>query len=56
MHLCEPFLSGAPSAYFGAPRWHRAHRLKSADLIVDLISTDKKLATNQDHQRLQNSD
>ena len=32
MHVFEPFLSGAPSAYFGAPRVHREHRLKSAAL------------------------
>ena len=30
MHLCEPFLCGAPHAYFGAPQG--GHRLKSAAL------------------------
>jgi len=35
MHLCEPFLSGAPHAYFGGehPRVHREHRLTSAVLL-----------------------
>jgi len=43
MHLCEPFLSGAPYAYFGAPctpvEERRSKRIKNYAQAHQLIVT-----------------
>ena len=37
MHPCVSFCSGALLAFLVHPRVHRAHRLKSTDLVIRLV-------------------
>ena len=38
MHPCVPFCSGAPQYFLVHPSVHRAHRLKSTELVSYIIT------------------